>query len=289
MPNYAVLAAEWEEVLTRRADLREPLEFWTTVLSGWVRWQETAPGTSWSLQECLARWTRGVPLLAESAPAIPRSAVEDLLGPVMERLAWQRPGAPEAFQRFAHAWDREEIGPGVLLPRPGHDPAGFLGARFGIDVALGRFLAPAALRPALETYFEEARTLPDGAWTRGTCPWCGGFPAYGDLIEDGRRRLSCPLCGGGWIAPRLTCPFCETWDSRDLIRLVAEGNDEGYFIEACRACRRYLKGVDRRNRWNAATPLLEDWGSPHLDLHAAKEGYSRPTACLVDLLPPDTD
>ena len=62
--------------------------------------------------------------------------------------------------------------------------------------------------------------------------------------------------------------------------------DEGYFIEACRACHGYLKGVDRRQRWNAGSPLVEDWGSPHLDLHAAREGYWRSTPSLAHLLPP---
>ncbi len=290
MPNYATLAAEWDELLARRTALREPLQFWTSVLSGWLRWKESTPAPlRWSAEACRERWERGVPLLAESDPVMPRGAVEDLLGPAMEQLACYGPEAALAFQRFAEAWDREEIGPDILLPGPGRDPTAVLSERFGVSLHLGAFLGPAALRPALETYFEGLRALPEGAWAGGTCPWCGGFPAYGDLIENGRRRLSCPLCGGTWIAPRLKCPFCGTWDSRDLIRLVAEGSEEGYFIEACRACRGYIKGVDRRQRWNAGSPLVEDWGSPHMDLHASREGYWRPTPCLVHLLPPETD
>jgi formate dehydrogenase maturation protein FdhE len=132
------------------------------------------------------------------------------------------------------------------------------------------------------------RALPDGVWTRGSCPWCGGAAGYGDLLEDGRRRLSCHLCGGAWIAARLRCPFCESWNSRDLARLVAEDLEAAYFIEGCRACRGYVKGVDRRQRWNAGPPLVEDWGSPHLDLHASREGYWRATPSLAHLLPPET-
>src|SRR5262249_31398610 len=116
---------------------------------------------------------------------------------------------------------------------------------------------------------------------------CGGFPAYGDLTEDGRRRLFCPLCGGLWTAPRLRCPFCDSWDSRDLIRLVAEGGEEGYFIEACGRCGGYLKGVDRRQRWNASSPQIEDWGSPHLDAYAAEREDWRPTPGLTH--PPSRD
>jgi hypothetical protein len=285
MADYATLAVEWEELLARRSALKEPLQFWSAVLAGWLGWKAVGPAPlAWSAEMCRQRWARGVPLLAETDPDIPRTAVEELLGPVMERLAAHGSRAAEALQRFAEAWDRGEIGPGILLPRRGDDPVVTLGQRFGLDGHLAAFLGPTALRPALETYFEDVRTLPDGLWTPGTCPWCGGFPAYGDLVEDGRRRLSCPLCGGMWIAARLKCPFCESWNSQDLARLVAEGSEEGYFMEACRSCRGYLKGVDRRQRWNAGSPLLEDWGSPHLDVYASREGYWRPTACLAHLL-----
>jgi FdhE protein len=286
VPNYSGLAAEWEELLARRTALREPLQFWTSVLSGWLRWKAAGPvPLRWSPQACEERWDRGVALLAECDPEIPRDAVEELLGPVMELLASHAWETAEAFQRLAEAWDRGEIGPAALLPRPERDPLAGLSQQFGLSVSVAAFLGPVALRPALEAYFEEVRALPEGAWRRGTCPWCGGFPAYGDLIEDGRRRLSCPLCGGTWIAPRLRCPFCETSESRDFVRLVAEGSEEGYFVEACRGCRGYIKGVDRRQRWNAGSPLVEDWGSPHLDLYASNEGYWRPTPCLAHLVP----
>jgi len=151
------------------------------------------------------------------------------------------------------------------------------------------FLAHAGLRPALETFFSRVRVMPEGIWERGFCPWCGGLPSYGDLLEDGRRRLSCHLCGGAWTAPRLRCPFCQAWQSGDMVRLVAEGAEEGYFVEACLACRGYLKGVDRRERWNAVSPLVEDWASPHVDYYAAREGYWRATPTLAQLLPSGED
>jgi hypothetical protein len=284
MIDYAPLATEWDALVARRSDLREPLAFWTAVLARWLQWKEDAPGPlRWSVEERVSCWERGTPLLIERPPSLPRTAVEELVGPIMERLALHVPDAAGAFQRFAESWDREEIGPEALLPRRGSEPAATLVEQFGLEGAVGAFLAPVALRPALEGYFQELRQVPEGVWTRGTCPWCGGFPSYGDLIEDGRRRLFCPLCGGMWIAPRLKCPFCESWDSRDLVRLVAEGNEEGYFIEACRSCRGYIKGVDRRQRWNAGSPQVEDWGSPHLDVYAAEHDYWRPTPCLAHL------
>lgn len=291
MPDYAALLADWQALLTRRAALAEPLRFWTAILEGWATWKPPARlvPLSWTAEECRRRWDAGRPLLADAVPVIPAASVEDLLGPVMERLAADGPEAAAALRRYAHAWDEGEVDAAALLPGLDRDPAARLQERFGLGSHLGAFLVPAALRPALETYFEGVRELPDGVWTRGGCPWCGGAPAYGDLMEDGRRRLSCQACGGAWVAARLRCPFCETWNSRDLVRLVAEALEEGYFIEACRACHGYLKGVDRRQRWNAGPPLLEDWGSPHLDVYAAREGFWRTTPSLAHLLPPEAE
>jgi formate dehydrogenase maturation protein FdhE len=291
MPDYSALMADWQDLLARRAALAEPLRFWTAILEGWAGWKPPASLTPLASgpEERRRCWEGGRPLLTLAVPTIPVASVEDLLGPIMERLAADGPDAIEALRRLAQAWDEGQLDVVALLPAPDRDAAALLQERFGLGPHLGSFLPLAALRPALETYFEGVRELPEGVWTHGACPWCGGAAAYGDLMEDGRRRLSCHLCGGAWIAARLRCPFCGTWNSRDLVRLVGEDLDEGYFIEACRACRGYLKGVDRRQRWNAGPPLVEDWGSPHLDLHAAREGYWRATSTLAHLLSTDPE
>jgi len=288
MPDYAGLCAEWQEMLTRRRAMGDALALWTSVLDGWRSWED--PGVApleWSAEECLERWERGVPLLAEAAPAIAPESLEELLGPLMERLAAAGSDDALALGRFAAAWDAGTIGPASLFPTSGKDGAPALQDEAGLSAHLAGFLAHAGLRPALETFFSRVRTLPEGGWDRGFCQWCGGLPSYGDLLEDGRRRLSCHLCGGAWTAARLRCPFCQAWQSGDMVRLVAEGAEEGYFVEACLSCRGYLKGVDRRERWSAASPLVEDWASPHLDYYAAREGYWRGTPSLAQLLPPD--
>src|SRR5438093_865204 len=68
-----------------------------------------------------------------------------------------------------------------------------------------------------------------------------------------------------------------------LQRLQAEGEDAGYVIAGCRACHAYVKELDRRERWNGGPPLLEDWGSPHLDVVARREGLVKPLPALLDL------
>lgn len=287
MSDFRALRGEWNGTLGRRATLGGALEFWTPILDAWASWE---PGTLAPLAlgeaECRRRWEQGISLLAEAPlPDLPAEALEGLLGPMVARLATTAPDGRDQVQRFVEAWDRGEVGPWALAPLPDRDGRAALEKRLGLGAHLLPFLAQSALRPPLEDLFRDHRSLPEGLWGEGPCPWCGGPPAWADVAEDGRRLLSCHLCGGQWIAPRLRCPFCRAWDAKELVRLLGEGVEEGYLIEACRVCRVYLKGVDRRERWNAGAPVLEDWGSPHLDAYAAGEGYWRPTPSLAQLLP----
>ena len=176
-----------------------------------------------------------------------------------------------ALQRFAEAWDR---GASVRrscsrIAATADHPARRSGS--GRDVL--SFLACASLRPTLETVFGACRAhLADGVWERGLCPFCGAPPGFADVAEDGRRRLACHPCGGAWTFARLGCPFCGNDRTKDLARLEAEAREEGYSVSVCKACRAYMKELDRRVRWNGGPPLVEDWGSPHFDLVARREG-----------------
>lgn len=285
MPDYQALVAEWQEMLSHRRAMGEALSFWTPVLEGWRDWDDHGvTPLGWTSEECRQRWERGVPLLADAGPALSPESLEDLLGPLMERLAMGGPAVVEALARFAAAWDEGAIGPAALFPTSGKGGAA-LRDDLGMPGYMVGFLAHAGLRPALEIWFSGVRRLPASGWELGFCPWCGGMPSYGDLIEDGRRRLSCHLCGGAWPAARLRCPFCQARQSNDMVRLVAGGTEEGYFIDACLVCRGYLKGLDRRDKRNGASPLVEDWASPHLDVYAAREGYRRATPSFAQLLP----
>ena len=123
----------------------------------------------------------------------------------------------------------------------------------------------------------------------GHLPCCGAPPGFADLLADGRRQLACHLCDTRWTFARLVCPLCGNRTARDFVRLLAEDADEGYAIGACRACRGYVKELDRRLRWNAGSALVEDWGSPHLDLIAHRHEYWRPIPTLIQLSPPPPD
>jgi len=282
--SYAKLLEEWGDLLGRRPTFREPLAPYRPVLEAWARWPaERVTPLAWTASDCEERWRRGVPLISEAQVPILPEDIEDLIGSALDFLA--AIGEPEeALEKFASAWDRAEVGPAAFFPSRGRVGLESLTADLGLRAESVSFLACGALRPALDRYFAGCRVhLTEGSWELGVCPYCGAPPGFGDLVETGQRRLACHVCGGGWVFPRLRCPFCGTQSSTDLARFEAEEREEGYFISACRQCKAYVKELDRRLRWNAGSALVEDWGSPHFDLVAVRQGYWRPIASLIHL------
>ncbi|MBM4438820.1 MAG: formate dehydrogenase accessory protein FdhE [Candidatus Rokubacteria bacterium] len=212
--------------------------------------------------------------------------VEDLVAVAMEAVTATRPEEAGGMRRLADAWDAGEIEIPAFLPTPGA-LAERVARPLSIRPAIAGFLSYAGLRPALAWRLEGARAhLADGVWTLGVCPFCGAPPAFGDIIEDGRLQLVCHLCAGRWIFSRVRCPLCGADGPHDLTRLESGGADEAYFVSGCARCHGYVKQVDRRQRWNARDALVEDWGSPHLDLIARRAGYWRPVPTLLEVASP---
>jgi FdhE protein len=284
----AILLTEWEALLERRPAFRDLLAPYGQILKAWARWpRDRVAPLPWTAEECGERWQRGVPLLSEGAPTISADEMEGLLDPVIELLATLG-FENAALGRFTEAWDEGTVGPAALFPGVGRVGTASVQDRLGLSQECLAFLACGSLRPILEPYFLECRPhLEACPWDLGVCPFCGGPPGFADLLEDGKRRLACHLCGGGWGFSRLRCPYCGNRNPGDLIRFLAEESEEGYAMTACKACRGYLKEIDRRVRWNAGSALVEDWGSPHLDLIAHRAGYWRGIPSLIQLGKPE--
>ena len=275
----------WADLLRRRPSFATSVAVYGDILDAWARW---SPPPSLALAATPDVWRRswesGTPLVAEAARVLHAADLEDLVAAAMEALARVEPALAPALQAFATAWDGGAVGPAVLLPARGRVGAAPSEAG-GLSTEALAFLAGASLRPALELLFAPARQhFTEGAWSLGICPFCGGPPGFVDVVEDGRRRLACHLCGGTWPFAKLRCPFCGVDGAAHQVRLVPEeAREEGYLVSACRECRAYIKEVDRRARWNAGPPLIEDWGSPHFDLIAHRQGYWRPIPSIVQL------
>jgi FdhE protein len=147
----------------------------------------------------------------------------------------------------------------------------------GASSAEADYLSRAILRPYVEV-LRALHVAPARPRRRGGCPFCGGPPWIsarrdGGPMEGARRLLLCSLCGGEWSFGRILCPSCFEGDPRKLPSFASEAHPN-VRIEACEACRRYLKSIDL-SQDARPIPEVDDLLSLSLDLWAAEHGLSR--------------
>jgi FdhE protein len=147
------------------------------------------------------------------------------------------------------------------------------------DVLLfvGRALAAPFFAEAVQRAVAHPQATGGATQTSGRCGMCGSPPSLATLRrEDGRRILTCGLCGTTWEFARLACPWCETQD-RGAFTLLRLSPEDPRWIEACERCRGYIKTVDERRLpvGEPILPVVEEAATLHLDLLAEREGFIR--------------
>jgi len=136
-----------------------------------------------------------------------------------------------------------------------------------------RFLAQMALTPSIHLLRSQVSGgIDTETWDHGYCPFCGSQPSISFFEQTGKRCLHCGFCGLEWRFPRLKCPFCDNHDQKTLGYFNVE-KEEGFRVDFCRQCKRYIKAVDKRVLEKAGPMELENLVSLHLDILAAKEGF----------------
>jgi FdhE protein len=145
-----------------------------------------------------------------------------------------------------------------------------------LQVETLRFFAGLAVRPSLNL-IRESLELPEveDKWNYCHCPFCGSKPTMASLSKSGKKHLYCGTCGQQWAYPRIKCPFCENDDQESLGYFQVE-KDEGYRVNFCNKCERYIKTVDKRALEETASLDIEDLATLELDLLASKEGFKGP-------------
>ncbi len=118
------------------------------------------------------------------------------------------------------------------------------------------------------------------------CPTCGGLPQVSvrfasDSADGGSRKLVCATCLYEWSYRRVACANCGEEAPTKLSYFKAE--QFGHIkVEACEACRRYMKNVDL-TELGIACPLVDDVGSASLDLWAVERGFTKVEINLAGL------
>lgn len=138
-----------------------------------------------------------------------------------------------------------------------------------------RFVVEAVLQPHAEMAARSATSRSEER-SAARCPRCGGLPVVGVLRGEGhgaRRTLVCGLCLTEREFLRVVCPGCA---EEQFERLPVYTSDAfpHVRIDACEACRRYLKVVDLTKDGHAV-PIVDDIATVALDLWARERGYAR--------------
>lgn len=141
----------------------------------------------------------------------------------------------------------------------------------------------ALLQPYAEC-LADSTELPAIHETPSTCPLCSGKPQVGVLRQEGdgaKRSLICSLCAHEWDYRRLICPDCGEEDVHKLAIYFAEGVSH-VRVEACDACRHYIKTVDLTKDGHAV-PVVDELATIPLNLWATEHGYTKSETNLLGI------
>lgn len=139
-----------------------------------------------------------------------------------------------------------------------------------LDLALVRSVLRLALLPDLAAYSTSlARIRPEGSWTKGECPHCGGPPVLGESrgLEQ-RRYWRCGVCAADWAGDRLKCPFCGETDHRRLSYRFVEGEPDRYRLCLCETCGKCVPIVATLGPISAPGLLVAELAVSHLLIDA---------------------
>jgi len=145
-----------------------------------------------------------------------------------------------------------------------------------------RFLARVLLQPFAEALAARGNVTPNPA--SGSCPFCGARPVAAVLRGEGdgaKRSLVCSLCATEWEFRRILCPHCGE-QHKDQLPVYVAGEFDYVRVEACDACRTYLKSIDL-SRNGLAVPTVDELASVALNVWAEEHGYAKLEPNLLGL------
>jgi FdhE protein len=234
-----------------------------------------------------AHWERAVPAPAsprhDGMPLLAGTAIElqarSVRGWLQRLLRLAAGGTTDAMRSLANARVTDGECLALFASSLRHDGAAVdrVARAHGVDGEALQAVVALLPVPFLQT---ANRRLSHGirtTWTAGYCPVCGTWPAFAEIRGIERtRHFRCGRCGGEWYARALVCAFCDMSNHDELAALVPATTDTHAVIDACNACRGYVKAFTRLQGCAPGTVMIEDLASVALDMAAIEHGYARP-------------
>lgn len=281
--EYVTTEGQLEQALasarTRLPAYRSILDFYGPVFKAMASSQQkTVPApVTLSSDLLVAKRQGGFPLVAPSEFSVDMDAAETLFYQIVS-IARKTPGKWAAFaEAISETAGASPLTPSVLFENfLSQNDAFFMetAGRLDVDIRMLAFVVYNSLLPSLRHCAEQLASYLDREtpWEKGFCPVCGNLPGLAVLEENGARAFFCSFCYHKWPGRRLFCPYCENTDSGSLQYFYSEAED-GYRVEVCDRCGKYLKSVDLRALSHTVYPPLELLTTLHLDMKAREAGY----------------
>jgi FdhE protein len=274
----------WSELISERPELEPALilqqKLLTLVLDAQAKLESTRlPRLSLPPRYLATKLARGVPMLKGEPIPIPVALLASLLPALCDVLA--DGGAGDAARHIRRALDTNQIDPASLLTALiGRDQQGVrvASAQQGLAGDLVWLIGELAAAPYVHllqqrlTVQEEVRSAV-GAWTKGTCPVCGSWPALAALCGGG-RSLHCSFCSFVWTPSEYVCIYCGEQEHFGPAAPDTEHADR--LIELCAACGGYLKALVLAAPLPYPLVTIEDLVTIDLDQAALDRGFRRP-------------
>jgi len=218
----------------------------------------------------------GFPLFSREDLPLDLKAASSLFMRLLEHLSSKKRKDKEALEKALskaqdhHDWLTNLIA--AFLSRD-EERVSSIAKEVDLEPMVLKFLTHIALKPSLNKLKTSAgKKINKNAWNYGYCPLCGSYPDMAYLGDQGKRFLHCELCGYEWHYPRLQCPFCKNDQPKKLGYFVSE-EEEGFRVDFCKKCRRYIKTLDMRVIEQPAPLELENLITLHLDMLAHEQGF----------------
>jgi FdhE protein len=279
--------ARWRDLVTRRPELADAVALQrhlvarTSELADLLECRSPSDGPP--IDAALANIARGVPALAGATWEISAPAAAPSLDDFCALLA--EGGAGDAATHLREALRSGRVRPDTLiaasLARNQH-AIGCGAAQLDLSADLVWLVGELGAAPVAVAARERLMSNPTIAaavtdWSRGYCPFCGSWPAFAESSVAGaiaaNRTLRCSFCAGGWELQQSGCIYCG---ADDLKIGVGPPEGSGHRIEACDACRYYLKSLSVESPTPPLLLPVEDLATIDLDEAAAEAEYTRP-------------
>ena len=247
--------AKWDQRIRRAEELAAAQPSAASILRFYQRVATCQKGLYWYLEESAAS---DLGALEAKAP---------------EFLAEIEIAAPGPIAESAREWRTRDVRKLLELhvssPAPGCSPGGLL--------------AWLVLLPYFEHLANRSAERPERRASRW-CPFCGRKPVVGVLRPEGdgaKRSLICSMCGTEWRLGRIRCASCAE-ETPENLPVYSTKQFPHVRVEACNACRCYIKTVDMTKN-GRAVPVVDELATIPLNLWAEEHGYVKVQPNMIGL------